>query len=229
VKFPVIEPLRLSRRREPFEHLDWLFEIKHDGFRAIAYVRDGVAELVSRNGNTFKSFSSLTSQLGHELRVKDCILDGEIVCLDREGRSQFDQLLFHRGEPFFFAFDCVWLDGVDLRYEPLHERKEILRTLIKHNASRTLFVDHIEARGKDFFKLCCEHDLEGIVAKHRFSPYLQADGESSWIKVRNSHYSQIQGRDELFEPKRRNKEEEAATDGWGGCVVACMENELFAS
>lgn len=223
--FPAVEPMRLSRRRDPFSHPDWIFEIKHDGFRAIAYVREHQVELVSRNGNTFKGFPELTTQVGQDLKVRSAILDGEIVCLDADGRSQFNDLLFRRGEPFFYAFDLLWADGEDLRYLPLHERKFRLKEIVKPHTSRLLYLDHVEERGEDFFELACEHDLEGIIAKHKCSPYQMPNGETSWVKIRNPRYSQIMGRDELFE--KRSSQREHASDGWAGCVLACEEQGLY--
>ena len=79
--FP-FQPMTLSRRLEPFNHPDWLFEIKHDGFRALAYVQGNQCQLVSRRGNVYKRFLPLPEQMAKELKVKSAVLDGEIVCLD---------------------------------------------------------------------------------------------------------------------------------------------------
>jgi ATP-dependent DNA ligase len=224
---PYIEPMRLARRPEAFSHPDWLYEIKYDGFRALAYVRNGQVELVSRNGNTFKSFPELCALIPGALGVRDAVLDGEIICVDSEGKSQFNDLLFRRGQPAFTAFDLAWINGEDLRYLPLHERKAKLRAIVKPQPSSVLYVDHIEEHGEDLFQLACEHDLEGIVAKHRFGPYVMPNEETSWIKIRNRNYSQIMGRDELFN-RRSGRETEAATDGWAGCALAChMAEDLL--
>lgn len=149
------------------------------------------------------------------------LLDGEIVCLDGSGGSQFNDLLFRRGEPYFFAFDLLWLGHEDLRDLPLIERKLRVRSLMPKQASRMLFCDHIAELGHELFKLACEHDLEGIVAKHKLSPYVSGEGETSWIKVRNANYSQIVGRDELFN-RNDKRREERASDGWSSCV-ACVD------
>jgi hypothetical protein len=93
---------------------------------------------VSRNGN------SLAGDLGAVLRRQRAVLDGEIVCLDSKGRSEFDDLLSRRGEPYFYAFDLIWCDGRDLRRVPLHERKAKLRTLIPASGSRLLYCDHMK-------------------------------------------------------------------------------------
>jgi bifunctional non-homologous end joining protein LigD len=77
--------------RQPFDHPDFLFELKHDGFRALAHIWDGKCELVSRRRNPYKSFQGLKDDLV-KLKVRDAIIDGELVCLDSEGRSIFNEL-----------------------------------------------------------------------------------------------------------------------------------------
>ena len=95
------------------------------------------------------------------------MLDGEIVCLDKRGKPQFRDLLFHRGEPCFFAFDLLMSDGKDFRSEKLTDRKQELRRLMsKVPASRLRYADHVEQHGTALFQRVCEMDLEGIVAKH---------------------------------------------------------------
>src|SRR5262249_50669561 len=162
----------------------WIYEIKWDGFRALAYVEEGLCRLVSRNGNVFKSFSVLTAGLPDELRAGAAVLDGEIVCLDDDGKSQFEELLYPRGEVRFQAFDLLWCDGDDLRYSPLIERKARLRAITPQHGAWLMYSGHVEREGEEFFKLAREHDLEGIVAKHRFSPYI-LDSEPRWLKIRN--------------------------------------------
>ena len=120
--------MELARAAKPFDHPDWVFELKHDGFRAVAYIEQGKCRLVSRRDFQYKRFDKLCAAIGKELRVKDAILDGEIVCLDSAGRSIFTPLLFRRSEnPCFYAFDLLWLNGRDLRKQPLLERKRLLR------------------------------------------------------------------------------------------------------
>lgn len=88
----------------------------------------------------------------------------------RPGRrrpAQFYPLLYRRADPFFYAFDCLWLDGRDLRSLALVERKRILRGLVPCQPSRLLYVGHIDGRGVDLFREVCRQDLEGVVAKQR--------------------------------------------------------------
>ncbi|MFY9531971.1 MAG: hypothetical protein WBC04_15225 [Candidatus Acidiferrales bacterium] len=191
--------MKLSLRSAPFDHPDWIFELKRDGFRSLAYIADGKCQLVSRRRSFYKRFGSLREAMAG-LNVKSAILDGEIVCLDSEGRSLFYELLFKRGVPIFYAFDLLWLNGEDLRQLPLTERKQRLRQLIRTTKrSRVLYADHIEGRGVDFFRTVCEQNLEGIVAKRKDSVYSSA---GYWLKVKNPLYSQAEGRRELFESMR---------------------------
>jgi ATP-dependent DNA ligase len=87
----------LVRLPEAFDHPDWLFELKQDGFRALAYV----------DGHEFRKWDLLCVEIAHSVRTMHAVLDGEIVCLDREGRSQFYPLLFRRDWPYFYAFDLL--------------------------------------------------------------------------------------------------------------------------
>jgi ATP-dependent DNA ligase len=98
----------LSRRAEPFNDPEWIFEIKWDGFRALLHSNTEGVRLTSRNGNAFKSFPDLCTGLTRDLKGRRCVLDGEIVSLDSHGKPQFRQLLFRRAEPFFCAFDILW-------------------------------------------------------------------------------------------------------------------------
>src|ERR1700722_13864607 len=82
---PQIAPMTRARRAQPFDHPDWIFELKHDGFRCLAYIADGACQLISRRRNTYKSFATLRDSLA-KLPVKTAVLDGEIVYLDRAGR-----------------------------------------------------------------------------------------------------------------------------------------------
>lgn len=236
VPFPQFQPLPLSRARAPFSHVDWLFEIKWDGFRSLLYSETDGVRLVSRNGNTFKTFSGLVDGLARDLRGRRCVLDGEIVCLDSEGKPQFRDLLFRRAEPRFYAFDILWdehafsddeeerrrfRNGEDLRYLPLIDRKRRLHAVVPKQSERLLYCDHINADGKGLFRLACEYDLEGIVAKRKADPYLPE--HASWLKVRNREYSQWIGREGLFERERGTEPDFAI---WSQCVLACVGGEV---
>lgn len=212
--------MALFRRPDAFDHSDWVFEIKQDGFRGLAYVEDEHARLLSRRGNPYRSFTELSSWIGRHLQVENAVLDGEITCLDAEGRSQFNDLLYRRGDPYFFAFDLLWLNGRDLRDLPLVERKQRLREIVPAAPSRVLYSDHIDARGRQLFDFACEHDLEGIVAKWKFGSYLPNSTATTWIKVKNQNYTQAEGRGEQFE-KRGHKAQNPASK------IRLLEPELI--
>ena len=158
------QPMPLSREPAPFDHPDWIFELKYDGFRSLAVIHDGRTQFISRNGHPFSSFENLRKTLASRYTGKT-VLDGEIVCVDKRGKPQFNDLLFHRGEPCFLVFDLLMNDGKDLRTERLSDRKRELRRLLsKVPASRMRYVEHVELHGTALFERVCPMDLEGIVA-----------------------------------------------------------------
>ena len=188
----------LARLAVPFDDPNWVFELKYDGFRALAAVEAGACSLVSRKGNTYKSFGTLCQQvaaaIGH-----DAVLDGEIVHLDAAGRPQFYDLMRRRSPQHFIAFDLLWLGGEDLRQLPLLERKRRLRHLAP-DAGPVLYADHVAESGVELFRVVCEQDLEGIVSKRRDGLYTPE--ATTWVKIKNPRYSQAEGRRELFERRR---------------------------
>jgi ATP dependent DNA ligase domain len=130
------QPLPLVRRAQPFSHSDWLFEVKYDGFRALAYLDGSGVRLISRNGNRFGSFDPLSQSIAFFLSAKNAVIDGEIVCLDSKGHSRFN------------------------------------------------------------------------------ARYTEQNGNPAWIKIKNRNYSQIIGRNELFD------REERVEIGWASCAKA---------
>jgi bifunctional non-homologous end joining protein LigD len=158
---PVFQPLPVVRRPRPFNASDWLFELKYDGFRALAYVDYRGYRLVSRNGHGFASFAGLASSIANSVEGTTAVFDGEIVCVDRKGRPRFNDLLFRRGEARFFAFDLLYLDGKDLRYDQLADRKAALRKVLnsRGNDSGLQYADHVSGSGVALFDRVCEMDL----------------------------------------------------------------------
>jgi bifunctional non-homologous end joining protein LigD len=183
----------------PFDHPDWIFEVKYDGFRALAYVEDSRVTLVSRKGNIYKSFPALCTTIADCLPVRNAVLDGEIVYLDAEGKPVFFSLLHRRSPQQFVAFDLLSLNGKDLRNLPLIERKRVLRSVVPAG-SPLLYADYIESGGRELYRAVCGMDLEGIVAKRKDGLYTPE--ATTWVKIRNPRYSQSEGRRELFEKRR---------------------------
>jgi ATP-dependent DNA ligase len=120
-----------------------------------------------------------------------------LVCLDSEGRSIFNELLFRRGSPIFYAFDLLYLNNRDFRQLPLIERKEKLREVIdKSGLPDVICGKYVEGRGVDLFSEVVRRNLEGVVAKRKTGTYATVSG---WLKIKNPNYTQSQRRHELFE------------------------------
>ena len=141
----------------------------------------------------FKSWPQLAEEIAHAVRTYSCVLDGEICCLEPDGYTNFRKLLFRREWPHFYAFDVLSIDGEDLTLLALLERKRRLLRIMPPIETRLLYLDLIEQRGCDLFRVACERDLEGIVGTYR------TDGRAtSWLKIKNPDYSQMRDRHELF-------------------------------
>jgi bifunctional non-homologous end joining protein LigD len=195
-----LRPMRLSRRSEPFDSDLFVYEMKIDGFRALAHIHAGKCELVSRNGNVFRGFADLATWIAGHLRVETAVLDGQIACLDESGRPTFRDLIFRKRQCIFIVFDLLYLNGKDLRALPLIERKAMLKRLIRRKRARMFYLDHVENDGRLFFEEVVKMDLEGIVCKLKDSPYkVTAKPSRYWINVKNPRYSQHEGREDLFE------------------------------
>jgi len=146
----------------------------------------------------------LQTEIAHAIRAMDCILDGEIVVLAPDGRSKFYDLLFRREWPHFIAFDVLAIGSEDLRHRPLLERKRRLKRIMPPPElhARLLYHDHVEGRGVALFDAIRGQDLEGVVAKWKRGRY-HTDGQTtSWLKVRNPMYSQMEHRRDVFAARR---------------------------
>src|SRR5438067_8373250 len=102
--------------------------------------------------HVFKKWDVLCTEISNGIRARSAVLDGEIVCLDADGRSNFHKLLFRREWPYFYAFDLLAVDGEDLRGVPLIERKRRLRGVMPRIESRLLYVDHLAECGLALFR-----------------------------------------------------------------------------
>jgi bifunctional non-homologous end joining protein LigD len=196
----------LLKVREPFDHPDWVFELKHDGFRALAIIQGHHCRLISRRGHVFKQWPQLDRELAHTVNADRAVLDGEVVCLRPDGSSDFNALLFRRDWPVFYAFDVLQLDDQDLRGKPLRTRKRFLRRLVPHGDHwRLRYLDHVRERGQDLYTAACARDTEGIVAKWADGPYHVDGARTSWVKIKNPTYTQAEGRHEFFEERPESR------------------------
>lgn len=180
-----IKPMLATLVKEPFNHPDWIFEIKLDGYRTIAEIRDGGVELYSRN---FTSFNQLFEPISQALAGSaDAVFDGEVVVLDERGRSNFQLLQNYArggsGQLVYFVFDLLYLEGKDLRNLPLCERKDKLKKFLPEHPN-IRYVDDVKEMGKEFFSLAVENGLEGMIAKHCTSRYQTGKRSSDWQKIK---------------------------------------------
>src|SRR5262249_52171870 len=152
------------------------------------------------------TFAPPAEAVARELAGHAVILDGEIVCPGPDRRPLFYELMRRRGPFCFYAFDLVWLDGSDLRDRPLIERKsllcELLLAVLPRDARSVLYVEHVVS-GTELFRVICEQDMEGIVAKQANARYTPE--APTWVKIKNPAYSQAAGRADFFDRRRRRK------------------------
>src|SRR3990172_5472413 len=180
-----IQPMLATPVKEPFDHPDWIFEVKWDGYRAVAEIRDDGVSLYSRNLISFnKKFFPIVEAL-QKFRF-DAVLDGEIVVVDDQGRSDFQMLQHYqdagRGHLLYYVFDLLYFQGHDLTGLPLHRRKELLRKILP-SVPKIRFSDHVRKEGVLFYNVVKEKGLEGIIAKHAQSAYETGKRSRQWLKV----------------------------------------------
>jgi bifunctional non-homologous end joining protein LigD len=201
---PVVRPMTLLSLPEAFNDPRFVWEIKHDGFRSLAYVTGGRCRLFSRAGSEFHRFDDLATSIARTFsKQTSVVLDGEIVVLGSDGRSLFRSLLARTGPTRFSAFDLLWLNGRDVRGLPLVERKARLFDLLPADHARLLYVDHVEGDGARFLQAVSAMDLEGVIGKYSTGIYQTDATSTSWVKVGNPKYSQMEGRADLFERSRQ--------------------------
>ncbi len=191
-----ITPMLATPVEKPFDSPEWLFEIKWDGYRAVAFIENGKVRLVSRNQNDLTGQYSELHDLPKLVKAKNVILDGEIAALDEQGRASFSLMQQRTGirsggrrtaarldvPIVYYVFDLLYADGYDLRRVALEERKQALVQVVTTNE----FVRHSEhfpERGVALFEAAKQQGLEGILAKHRGSLYEERRSRE-WLKIK---------------------------------------------
>ena len=188
-------PLTLaSLSDKPFSNPEWLFEVKWDGVRGIAYVEDGKVSVRSRAGREISLEYPELNDLATQLDAQEAIVDGEIVALDDSGRSVFQKLQNRSGvrnpsqallnaiPATYYAFDLLYCDGFDLRKVALEDRKNLLKSILRSN-SRIRYSEHEIEKGMELYEAARLQSLEGILGKKRESPYV-GQRTSLWLKFK---------------------------------------------
>ena len=182
-----IEPCLPSPADRPPSGTNWIHEIKHDGYRLMAR-RDSVGiRLITRRGNDWSDRFPLVVEAVNHLKVRSCLIDGEVACCDDKGVTSFQLLRHRRNEPraFLYAFDLLELNGTDLRKEPIEVRKATLSRILRKSRPGVRLNEHLEhPEGVVVFQHACQLGCEGIVSKRLGSSY-RSGRSPDWLKSKN--------------------------------------------
>ena len=167
---------------KPFDKPGWVYEEKYDGIRLLAYKEGERVQLISRNDiDRSASFPEVSEAIA-KLRPNTLLLDGEVVVFDRKKVSHFQLLQQGKGHRVFATFDCLYVDGEDLRRKTLSQRRQVLEGFIAEN-DVLLLSRRLAANGLKAYEVARRRNFEGLVAKDLASPYVEAR-TSYWLKVK---------------------------------------------
>ncbi len=180
-------PMLATLKEELPDGGDWIAELKYDGYRALAALSNGELALWSRNRlDMAERFAKVAAAL-RQLAVGEAVLDGEIVAHDERNRARFDQM--GNGNEVYVAFDLLYLDGRDLRGEPLSSRRELLESVMANPPKRLHLSERVAITPK-MVSAAARRGFEGIVAKRAQSTY-QAGRSTAWIKLKAAHQQEL--------------------------------------
>ncbi|RVJ69819.1 ATP-dependent DNA ligase [Sinorhizobium medicae] len=186
-----VDPCLATLVDKPPKGPDWAYEVKWDGYRLAVHIEPGRVRILTRGGYDWTDRFPSIADDARRLALKTAILDGEAVVLNDQGRSDFGMLqralgrlpsAVEAGAVVFYAFDLLYLDGRDVRRLPLRERRRLLEPLVAGREGAVRLSEEVQADGDEFFRVACEHGLEGIIAKHVEKPYRSGRGEW-WQKI----------------------------------------------
>ncbi len=189
-----IKPMLATLIDEPFDDDAWQYEVKWDGYRALAFINKGNVDLLSRNNKSFNDKFYPIYDLLSEWKI-NAVLDGEILVLNDKGISQFGALQNWRseadGELVFYVFDLLWYDGKNLMDLPLYQRQAVLNEILPGNDDRVRLGKVFKASGIDFFAAAEKMGLEGIIAKKINSTYVSDRRSKDWLKIKVSKRQEV--------------------------------------
>jgi bifunctional non-homologous end joining protein LigD len=189
-----MKPMLATLVDKPFDDPDWLYEVKWDGYRALAFVNKGRVDLLSRNNKSFNEKFYPITQVLEEWKM-DAVLDGEILVINEKGISNFGHLQNWRseadGELVFYVFDLLWYDGKSLINLPLKERYSVLKEILPTDDDRIRLSKVFNANGTEFFKAAERMGLEGIIAKRAESTYSPNNRSREWLKIKVSKRQEV--------------------------------------
>ncbi len=187
-----LKPMLATLVDKPFDEAGWMYEVKWDGFRAIAYMDGGEVNLRSRNNKDFaKKFYPVFRAL-QEWAV-NAVVDGEVVVIDEKGKPDFNALQQWRSEAdgnlVYYVFDVLWLEGYDLMKAPLSARRKVLESMLPESDVIRLS-ETFSIRGTEFFELADSMGLEGVFAKRRDSEYTPDTRSRAWVKIKTERHQE---------------------------------------
>lgn len=215
-----LQPMLATLTDAPFDDPGWVFEDKYDGFRMIAEIERGKVTLYSRNGKIIsRSYIEVAKAL--EGVESDGVIDGELVAIGKDDVSHFQLLqnaLRHEAKLLYCVFDLMFENGVDLRKQPLLERKKRLKAILPRD-KLIAFSGHRKANGRKFFAEAERKGLEGIMAKRADSAYASGSRTPDWLKIKTAKRQEvvIAG----FTAPRRTR------PFFGALVLAVRENDAW--
>ncbi|MDY0904283.1 DNA ligase D [Pedobacter sp. CFBP9032] len=189
-----IKPMLATLVDEPFDDDAWQYEVKWDGYRALAFINKGNVDLLSRNNKSFNDKFYPIYDLLSEWKI-NAVLDGEILVLNDKGISQFGALQNWRseadGELVFYVFDLLWYDGKNMMELPLYQRQAILNEILPSDDDRVRLGKVFKTSGIDFFAAAEKMGLEGIIAKKINSTYVPDRRSKDWLKIKISKRQEV--------------------------------------
>lgn len=188
-----IKPMLATLTKTPFDDKEWIFEIKWDGYRAIAEIGPDSPRFYSRNGIDFSDRFPVIYQALQKISHK-AVLDGEVVLLNENNLPDFQKLQYyenHLNYPLiYYVFDLLSLDGKDLKDIPLTDRKALLQKLLSRQKI-VRYCDHVKGEGIAFLEKAHEQGLEGIIAKKADSMYIPGRRSREWLKMKNVQSTEV--------------------------------------
>jgi len=180
------EPCLPRPAKQPPAGLDWIHEIKHDGFRILARKDGAQVNLITRNGYDIRDRFPLAVAAIAALPVRSCLVDSEVIVCDDKGLSAFDLIRYRHYDHLatLCAFDLLQFDAMDVRPLPIEERKAALKKLLRGSHPGIAFNRHFDLEGSIVFHHACKLGCEGIVSKRLGSKY-RGGRSADWIKVKN--------------------------------------------
>jgi bifunctional non-homologous end joining protein LigD len=193
--FPTdVQPMLATLVDKPVDDAGWVYELKWDGYRALAYLNKGSVMIRSRNNKSFDEKYYPVYQAMQQWKV-NAVVDGEIIVVNDKGFADFSDLQGWRSEAdghlIYYAFDLLWLNGKDLMQQPLHERRKLLQSIIPSESDVIKLSEYYNASGSELFRAADKMGLEGVIAKRADSLYAPGLRSKEWLKIKTEKRQEV--------------------------------------